>query len=389
MEIGIYLKPLAKWWRLLAISTAIAVFSSTLAAYLQPPVYVARTTLMTGRAISNLNPDAGQIYIAQQLAAVYADIAMREPVQEATMKALGIDKLPEYAALVVPNTQLVEISVTDTVPERAQAIAAELANQLILQGPSASDTEVSQRQEFVKQQLSGLQTQIQETEDAIKKQQDSLATINSASQKAYVESQINSLSVKLNDMRTAYAGLLYNTYSGALNNLTIVEPANLPNRSVGTNKLIIIGLAALVGLSLGAGAAYTLEYLDKTIKTTSDVESVLKIPVIGYLLGISENGNNATYVLDHPDSVLAESFRLLQSNLEFFGIDNPTKTILVTSPSQGNGKTTIAVNLALLMNQGEQKVVLVDADMRRPAVHKALSMSKSPGLSEMIRNHKG
>jgi capsular exopolysaccharide synthesis family protein len=85
---------------------------------------------------------------------------------------------------------------------------------------------------------------------------------------------------------------------------------------------------------------------------------------------------------------VAESFRLVQANLEFLGVDNHSRTILVTSPSQGNGKTTVAINLALSMAQSEQRVVLVDADMRRPAIHTALGIDQSPGLSEMIRSRK-
>jgi capsular exopolysaccharide synthesis family protein len=101
---------------------------------------------------------------------------------------------------------------------------------------------------------------------------------------------------------------------------------------------------------------------------------------------MSENGNNATYVWDHPDSLITESFRLLQSNLEFFQAYNSAKTILVTSPTQGNGKTTVAVNLALTLAMSGQKTILVDADLRRPAVHASLKVSRSPGLSDVIRN---
>jgi len=101
-----------------------------------------------------------------------------------------------------------------------------------------------------------------------------------------------------------------------------------------------------------------------------------------------KKGNKATFVLNNPDTSLAESFRLLKSNLDFFGIDSPSKTIMITSPSQGNGKTTVAVNLALSMSQGDQKVILVDADLRRPAVHAALDISVKPGLSDIIRGEK-
>ncbi len=346
---------------------------------------------MIGQTINNLNPDSGQIFIASQLASIYADMANREPIQVKTMEALGINWLPSYQARVIPNTQLIEIAVTDINPQRAQIIANELANQLKLQSPTTSSSETGQQQEFIKQQLISLETQITDTQSKIEELQNSLVGMNSASQIANTQKQIDELNQKLNDLRTSYAGLLANSEKGALNILSVVESANLPNHSVGTNKMLIIALAAMVGFSLAAGAAYLIEYIDRTIKTTTDVERVLNYPVIGYLSEITETdkkGNKATFVLNNPDTSLAESFRLLKSNLDFFGIDSPSKTIMITSPSQGNGKTTVAVNLALSISQGDQKVILVDADLRRPAVHAALDISVKPGLSDIIRGEK-
>jgi capsular exopolysaccharide synthesis family protein len=386
MEINAYIKPLLKWWRLLAITTFLAVLSSSISTLFQPKQYVSRTTLRTGSTILNPNPDSGQIFIAQQLSSIYADMAKREPIQTAAMEALGIDWLPTYQARVVPNTQLIEIAVTDTNPARAQIIANELARQLILQSPAVNNSETGQRQEFITEQLSSLETQIQDTEKQIEELQKSLNLLNSASQIAAAEANITELTKKLNDLRDNYATFLANSQEGALNILSVIEPANLPTTTVGTNKLLIIALAGAVGLFLGVGAAYTLEYLDRTIKTTSDVERVFNFPVIGYLSELTENGNNATYVLNHPTSLEAESFRLLQSNLEFFQSYNSARTILITSPMQGNGKTTIAVNLTLSMSLSGQSIVLVDADLRRPAVHAALKIQKQPGLSDVIRN---
>ncbi len=391
MDINAYLKPLIKWWRLLAVAMVIAIIASSLSVLFQPEHYVSRTTLMIGQTINNLNPDSGQIFIASQLASIYADMANREPIQVKTMEALKITWLPAYEARVIPNTQLIEIAVTDTNPERAQIIANELANQLKLQGPASGNSDSGQRQEFIKQQLSSLQAQITETQSRMEELQKSLLASNSASQIANTQKQIDELNQKLNDLRTSYAGLLANSQEGSVNQLSVVESANLPTRSVGTNKWLIIALAAMVGLTLAAGAAYLIEYIDRTIKTTTDVERVLNYPVIGYLSEIPQEhkeDNKATFVLDNPNTSLAESFRLLKSNLDFFGVDSPSKTILVTSPGQGNGKTTIAINLALAMAQGDQKVLLVDADLRRPAVHTGLNLTLKPGLSEVIRGER-
>ena len=386
MEINAYLRPLFRWWRLVVIVTMLAVVASGVSTMFQPDVYVSRTTLVIGTTILDPNPDSGQIYIAQQLAQIYADMARREPIQQATMEALGIEWLPQYQSRAVPNAQMVEISVTDTNPQRAQIIADELARQLIQQSPAIGDTETGVRQEFIRQQLSNLQNQIQETEKNLEELYTSLIGLNSASQIANIENEIKDQTEKLNSLRESYASFLANSQEGALNILSVVEPANLPASAEGTSKIIIIALAGLVGFSLGAGAAYLLDFLDRTVKTTSDVERIFKLPVIGYISELMEKENSATYVLKEPDSILAENFRLLRSNIEFFQISQPVKTILITSPSQGNGKTTVATNLALSISQGEQDVVLVDADLRRPAVHKALDMSKEPGLSDLLRN---
>lgn len=386
MDTNAYIRPLVRWWRLIVIVTMLAVVASAISTLFQPNTYVSRTTLVVGTTILDPNPDSGQINIAQQLAKIYADMAMREPIQQTTMKELGIDWLPQYQSKVVPNTQMVEISVTDTNPRRAQIIANELANQLMKQSPAIASTETGTRQEFIREQLSSLQVQIQETEKVIEELQKSLVGLNSASQVAGIEKEISDQTQKLNNLRENYANFLANSQQGALNILSIVEPANLPTRSVGTNKFIIIALAGLVGFSLGTGAAYLLEFLDKTVKTSSDADRIFGQSVIGYISEISDDDSRATYVSNNPNSILAENFRLLWSNIEFFKSKSPLKTILITSPSPGNGKTTIASNLALSISQDGVEVLLLDADLRRSAIHRSLKMTKGPGLSDVIRN---
>jgi len=387
MDINAYIKPLLRWWRLILIVTVLAVISSAVSTMFQTPQYISRTTLIVGKTILNPNPESGQLFIAQQLAGIYADMAKREPIQQATMQALSIDWLPPYQTRVVTNSALIEITVTDTNPQRAQIIANEIANQLILQSPALSGgTETSTRQEFISQQLTSLQDQINETQKSIDDLQTSLAGLKSASQIASTENSIAAQTEKLNTLRQSYASLLANSQQGALNIISVVEPANFPTSSVGTNKILIIILAGMVGFALGCGSAYLLEFLDRTVKTTSDVERIFNLPVIGYISEITDSENKAMYVNDKPYSILAENFRLLRSNIEFFQISNPLKTILVTSPAQGNGKTTVASNLALSIAQTDQEVVVVDADLRRPAIHTALNLEREPGLSDIIRN---
>lgn len=386
MNLDTYLRPLLRWWRLILSATILAAMASGISTLFQPNVYISRTTLVVGTTILDPNPDSGQIYVAQQLAQIYADMALREPIQLGVMESLGVDWLPKYQSRVVPNTQIVEISVTDTSPKRAQIFAAELANQLVKQSPAVSGTQTGTRQDFISAQLSSLQDQIQQTQTKIEELQKSLVGLNSASQIANIEDEINALTQKLNTLRENYASFLANSQQGALNMLSVVEPANLPTRPAGTNRLLIVLLAGLVGFSLGTGAAYLLEYLDQTVRTTADVQRIFGQSVIGYISEIAGAGNKAAYVAKDRNSVLAESFRLLWSNIEFLRMTSTLKTILVTSPGQGNGKTTIASSLAVSIAQSEHHVVLVDADLRRPAVHTALKLSKAPGLCDVIGN---
>lgn len=386
MSLSAYIKPPLRWWRLIVIVTVLAMSASAVSTMFEPDLYESKTTLVVGTTFLDPNPSSGQIGIAQQLAQIYADMARREPIQIATKEALGVNWLPSYRAAVVPNTQIVEISVTDTNPRRAQIVANEIANQLKLQSPTIGDTETGAQQVFIKEQLSILQNQIQETEREIEELRKSLVGLNSASQIAETEKKITEQTQKLDSLRTNYAGFLANSQGGAVNILSVVEPAPLPGRPIGSNRVIIVILAGLVGFSLGTGAAYLLEYLDKSIKTTSDVERVFKLPVIGYISEISDDKSRTTYVAKNPESVIAENFHLLHSNIEFFRISNPIKTIVITSPSQGNGKTTVAANLAITISREDRNVVLVDADLKRPMIHKSLKMPKGPGLCDVLSN---
>ncbi len=232
-----------------------------------------------------------------------------------------------------------------------------------------------------------MQNQIRETETNIEELQKSKAGLTSANQIANVEKEINEQTTKLESLRRNYADFLANSQEGAVNKLSVLEPANLPLRSTGTNKYAIIALAGLVGFSMGSGAAYLLEFLDKTVRTASDVERIFSLPVIGYISYVSENGNAATHVSKNPYSNMSENFRMLRSNIEFFNVADQIKTILITSPNEGNGKTTVASNLALSLAQLEQEVILVDADLRRPAVHSSLRMTRGPGLSDVIKKN--
>ena len=211
MELKDYILPLRKWWWLILASVLVATVSSFIVTRQQAPVYRTHATLMVGRSITDPNPSGNEVWLTQQLATTYIDMTQREPVRNATMEALGLDWLPAYTLRIVPNTQLIELSVVDSNPVRAQAAANELVQQVILQSPSGLNPEEERRQDFINHQLADMERGISETKAEIEAAREELANMFSARQIADTQTQIEGLQSKLNSLQANYAALLANT----------------------------------------------------------------------------------------------------------------------------------------------------------------------------------
>jgi non-specific protein-tyrosine kinase len=386
MEIRELIEPLRRWWWLIVVSTLVAALSSLIVTLQQPPIYEARSTLMIGNTIEDPNPTTGQFTLAQQLAIGYADIANREPVRNATMEALGLTFLPQYLARAIPNSQMIDIIVTDLNPARAQAVANELGRQLILRSPTSGSPEDQARLQFINEQLDSLQNQIRDNQEQVQKLQAQLSELNSARQIAETQGQITALQNKLNTLQVNYASLLAGTQQGAINTLSVIEPAGLPVRPVGPDVLLTVLLAAAVGLTLATIAAYAIEFLDDSMKTAEQVARLTHQPVIGFIPDLPEATNKPAFVFENPRSPIADAYRTLRTNLEFAAVDAPLKTILIASSDTNEGKSTLASNLALIIAQTEKKVYLVDADLRKPVQHGLLNIPNDRGLSDVFRD---
>ncbi len=386
LDIKAYIGPIRKWWWLIAAATLLAGISSYIAVSRQPSIYESRTTLMVGRAISDLNPSGNEFYLGNELAGVYADMAERQLVRTNTMEALGIPWLPEYYAYVVPRSQLVEIQVIDTVPERAQQVAAELANQLIKLSPASADEESGNtRTSFVNKQLDDLQRQIEATSEEIDALEIQLGDLFSAREISDTQNQIQVLQIKLETLRSNYASLLSSTQEGASNALTIIEPASLPTSPIGPEILQTIVAAMAIGLALAVGAAYVLEFLDDTIKSTDDVEELTRVPnFAGLSFAKIDEPQEYLVTLTQPRSPISESFRELRTAIQFSNVDNPNRVLLVTSGNPGEGKSFTAANLAVVLAQAGHSVLLIDGDLRRPQQHLIFGMDSQRGLTSLL-----
>jgi capsular exopolysaccharide synthesis family protein len=159
----------------------------------------------------------------------------------------------------------------------------------------------------------------------------------------------------------------------------IMDPAQPGSRPVKPNKPLNIALGIIIGLVVGVGLAFFIEYLDTSVKTIDDVERSLQSPVLGVI------PQNVGLVLEEGmDSPHAEAYRVLRTNLLFSRKDDKLNTVAVVSAGAGEGKSTTVFNLATVFAQSGSRVLMVDSDLRRPTLHKMLQVSNGLGLTNYL-----
>jgi polysaccharide biosynthesis transport protein len=390
MELRQYINVLIKWWWLILASALIAGTASLLGTLATPRTYQSRTTLMVGQALQNPNPNQSDFYTGQALAQSYADLVKREPILRAALQTLGLDW--DWMALqgmvtsrVVPGTQLLEIIVLDTDPQRAKYMVDEIVRQLILQSPAGSNTTGGEDRQFIQQQVDDLKANITKSQAEVRQMDDVIASASSARQIQDARSRQSALEGQIATWQATYAQLMTNLQQGTTNFLSVVESAQVPTASVSTGLVSNVLLAAVIGLVLACSAAFVLEYLDDTIKTSADVQSYLDIALLGSVAAIDgEQPSDRLVTLHQPRSPQAEAYRGIRTNLQYSSIDKPLQSLLITSSNPQEGKSLTSANLAIAFAQSGQRVILVDADLRRPFQHKIFSLPNKAGLTTAI-----
>jgi len=210
--------------------------------------------------------------------------------------------------------------------------------------------------------------------------------------------QYNILKRDLDSNRTLYEDLLKKMKEANItaglksNNIRIVDPAEVPTVPISPNVPRSFAVAFMGSLTLGIGLAFLLESLDKTIRNAEQVQFVAGLPALGVLPMASFSRKHIKGELEQrqsiglvaysrPKSQIAEAYRALGTSILLSSLDRPHKIVMVTSALPEEGKTTTAVNSAIVLAQQGGKVLLIDADLRRPSVHKTLGLEPRCGLS--------
>lgn len=166
----------------------------------------------------------------------------------------------------------------------------------------------------------------------------------------------------------------------------MVDPALVPAAPVSPKLTTAVAAGAGSGLALGLLVAFGLAWLDRRLRSPEDIES-LGVQVLGVVPSVTDisDGESTDLIVHHqPMSSAAEHVRTIRTNLMFLGVDNPLHTLLVTSASPREGKTTVAVSIAISFASSGQKTLLIDTDMRRPRLHGTFGIRKPKGIANVL-----
>jgi capsular exopolysaccharide synthesis family protein len=166
--------------------------------------------------------------------------------------------------------------------------------------------------------------------------------------------------------------------------IDVARPSDVPIRP---DRKRILGAGLMLGLFFGVGIAFGLDFLDQRIRTADEVTALLGVPILGLVPNIASHESpsmRGRKVLLEPTSDISEAYRTIRTAVYFAAREQRTKKLLVTSPAPGDGKTTSASNLAIAMAQAGRRVLLLDADFRRPTQHKIFEITPEIGLSSVM-----
>jgi succinoglycan biosynthesis transport protein ExoP len=376
-ELRKYLGTMVRWIWLLVLCTALGAGGAFAASKIQPPVYRATALLIVDQ--NAVGQDTySSVLASDQLVTTYVNLINQPAVlQKAAALAGGITASQLGTRLHVAaesGTQVIQVQADDPNPQRAADLANDVAAAFISVQQQTAAAEFNDANDQLNQQLNAVAAEI----DSLTSQISTLRANDPTSPRIQtLQQQLTAAQARRDSLQNISGQLIVQGLT-ASNNLRVFQPAIPPTTPDHPKVMLNTLLGGTVGLLLAIGTALLFEFLDDRLRSPEDVETVSTLPTLATLSSGSKHGALLTA---GDDSRLAESFRILRTNLSFSSLDRPLRTIVVTSAVPGEGKSTTSINLAISLAQSGKRVALIDADLRRPTVHKRLGMQNTNGLS--------
>jgi capsular exopolysaccharide synthesis family protein len=394
MQTTKYIRIARKRWWLILLCVVVAAGLAYYTRHRQSPVYQAQATVAVGRSVRSANPGTADIRNDQDLARTYQQLVKNTSVMTGTINALNLPMSVKQLrtkidASIISQTSLLVIRASANKPELAADIANEVAHQLILNSPANLTPDEQAQLEAAQKQIDDLNVLLEQFRSEFSDLNQKLvvsndpATIDSLlARRRVITDQIDEVSGRVADFTTMIV-----TLQDRSNILSIIEAAEVPTDPVPTNLLRIVLLAAVAGAGLGMGAALVMEYGNDTIVTSEEVAGALDRPILAVVgrYGRRRDSYTKRLITNHQLApTIPEAYHTLRTNLNLTGPGNQPATYLVTSPGPGEGKTLTTANLALSFAEAGMRVLLVEADFRKPTLHTVFGLDNSVGLTTLV-----
>jgi capsular exopolysaccharide synthesis family protein len=326
-----------------------------------------------------VQPDSGNVPISGTQQTVSPTDVLTElqlvtsaPVEAAATKKLGF--APAVTATQVGQTNVIALTVAAPSPIQAAHEANTYANTFVsYQRTTAIDALASAEQQL-QSQIKAIDTQVQALGGQNNPTAQTSATIGAlTSQEAVLKEELAQLQV---------------TGAETPGGVEVVSPAEAPTSPSSPKPLRDGILALIIGLALGTAAAFAVEYFDDKVYTMEQVERLTGgVPVLAMIPKVKgwKNTNSPLLITEiDPFSPVTEAYRALRTSLQFAGHGGALRTILITSPSGAEGKTSTVANLGVVLAKAGERVVIVGCDLRRPRIGTFLGRGETPGLTNVL-----
>ena len=366
----------------IAATTLVAMALAIALSLIATPQYSSRAEVLIEPEVGvTENPEMlGRVFFLEQELQTQLQLMRSEALAQRVAETLSMGSesavLSSISVSLVPDTRVIQVTAYDADPERAAQLAQTVAEQYLefrredaLQRLVEATSTIRQQLEAGQQELDRLDQQLEEAETSAERSVIAQDRQNTADEVAELRSQLSRL--QASDPVARGGG-------------RIIQAAEVPSSPSSPKPLRNTFVAMVLGLGLGLVLAIAAETIDRTVRTVDEAAGLTSRPVLGRIpLASEEQGGNLP-MLRHPTGPVAESFRDLRTNLRFVGDAEPPRSVVVTSSIQGEGKSVTSTNLALAAVATGQRVVLVDADLRRPAIGKMFGLEDQVGLSTVL-----
>ena len=365
-ELGDYLRVLRRRKRPLLLVMAAVVGLALAASFLQTPVYAATAEVLLQRSNTEtlFDPNTGQPNDPQREVQTQIRVVSSEPVVKAVREKLGYSA--NISASSAGQTDVLRLRAENTAPRKAAAIANAYADAYIEVRRSQAVDDVLNAVKQMQNTISDLQRQIDAAPPGPSK--DSLVELQSAFRTKQSELQVTA-SLQSGGARP-------------------VRSAAVPSSPIRPKPVRDFVLALVLGGLLGIGVAFVLEYLDDSVRSKEQLERVApSVPILATIPAVAEwkaKDEPVVVSLVSPTSPAAEAYRTMRTSIQFMGLDRPVRSLLVTSATSNEGKTTTIANLGVALARAGTRVVIVCCDLRRPRVHEFFGLSNQVGFTSVL-----